>query len=668
MSGIVGLFYQSEQPVNQCDLVRMMTSLAHRGPDGGHTWLKGPVGLGHQMLFTTPESLREELPFVDRSGHLVITADARLDNRNELISILKLNERPSIDISDSQIILAAYEHWGEACPEKLLGAFAFAVWDGRKNQMFCARDHIGVKPFYYYLSDQSFVFASELKAIMALSEIPRQVNEVRVGDYLVHELEDKSSTFYRNVWRLPPAHTLLVQANASRCRSYWALSSDREVTYSSNDEYADALREVFTTAVHRCLRSAYPVGSQHSSSVTCVARNLLSVDDNVKLKTFSASFDEGASSYEIPFINHVLAQNGLTPYFMRGDETGPLTEVDTLLFHSDQPFHSPNIFQSWNLYKFVQSQGVRVLLDGIDGDTTVSHGWSYLTELAATSRWLDFAIEVESAMARNKKVTAQALFNRHVIPVLENRIPTGKWFSLIQDTGEIVKYFELSRWHLLYRYGIRPAILSSVPFVRPKSKYSADPLAKLNLVLNPNFVQRIGLRERMQDLSERRSSVPLTERASHRSGLSAGIVPHLLELIDSLAAPLRLDIRHPFMDKQLIEFCLALPAEQKRNQGWDRLVMRRAMSGILPREVQWRRDKALFSSNTLGGLLKYDRTRLDELLFRPSLAASNYVDIEKVREYYQELVRTQTDPKQQYINMFLVVILELWLARNGFAS
>ena len=185
MSGIVGLVTRGGEPVKRLELEGMLTSLAHRGPDGTGVWCEGPAGLGHLMLWTTPESLLERLPLVSPGGHLVLTADARIDNRADLIRTLALGGRPAEALTDSHLILAAYEKWGERCPEHLLGDFAFALWDARQHRLFCARDHMGVKPLYYYKSPRLFACASELKALFYLPEVPRRVNDMRVVDHLI---------------------------------------------------------------------------------------------------------------------------------------------------------------------------------------------------------------------------------------------------------------------------------------------------------------------------------------------------------------------------------------------------------------------------------------------------------------------------------------------------
>jgi len=143
----------------------MLAALAMHGPDGVGAWHDGPVALGHRMLWTTPESLHEQQPTVNSAADLVITADARIDNRKELIDLLRPARMSPNPITDSELILAAYERWGHDCPEHLAGDFAFAIWDRRNRRLFCARDRFGIRPFYFFESPTGFVvFGSEIRA------------------------------------------------------------------------------------------------------------------------------------------------------------------------------------------------------------------------------------------------------------------------------------------------------------------------------------------------------------------------------------------------------------------------------------------------------------------------------------------------------------------------
>ena len=277
MSGVVGIFARDGRPIESLDLQRMLAAIAHRGPDGSGVWLRGSTGLGHRMLWTTPESLRERLPFADETGGLVITADARIDNREELIRLLDLEDRPRASISDSQLILRSYEKWGRRCPEKLLGDFAFAIWDSRLQAVFCARDHLGVKPFTYHSSERLFAFGSEIQAVLCAPVTPRRINEQRIADYLVPIFEDKSITLYQDIFRLPAAHRMTVWADRVEKDCYWSLDPSREMPALSDGDYAEGFREIFSEAVRARSRCPLPVGAMlsgglDSSSIACSAR------------------------------------------------------------------------------------------------------------------------------------------------------------------------------------------------------------------------------------------------------------------------------------------------------------------------------------------------------------------------------------------------------------
>jgi len=194
MSGIAGLLRTDGGPVGRHEAERMITALAHRGPDGVGTWNAGPAALAHAALWTTPQARRARQPLVDDAGY-VITADARLDNRRDLLAELGPTDRAPGAVSDAELILRAYVRWGEDCAPKLIGDFAFAIWDISRRRLFCARDHIGVKPFYYHATPTLFLFASEIKALLTSPAVPYRLDPQRVADHLAGFFDDRVSTF-----------------------------------------------------------------------------------------------------------------------------------------------------------------------------------------------------------------------------------------------------------------------------------------------------------------------------------------------------------------------------------------------------------------------------------------------------------------------------------------
>jgi len=639
VSGIVGIYYPDGQPVDHTNVERMMASLAHRGPDGAGVWRDGPIGLGHRMLWTTPESLQETLPLVSKTGTLVLTADARIDNRDELIGTLGLDDRPPGEISDSELILAAYEKWGVSCPERLLGDFAFAIWDGRSRKLFCARDPMGVRSFYYYHARRIFAFASEIKALFCLSDIPHRLNEVRVADYLVRIFEDQAITFYQGIFRLPAAHSLIVSRETIQIQPYWVHDPWREVRLPSDEEYAEAFREIFTEAVRCRLRSAFPVGATlsgglDSSSIVCTARQVLAGEGNQRLHTFSAIFP-GLLTEDLPkidersYVKTVLAMGGLEPHYVHADRLSPLAELDRVLWHEDEPVLAPNLYMHWALYSAAYQQGIRVFLDGIDGDTTVSHGLDLLTDLARTGRWKTLVTEA-TALAR--KSPSSFFTPRRVI----------------------------------WQFGLRPLIpKSAMQLWWVLRRRLTQPIWTVNTAINPVFARRVGLAERAQALLVNSSTPARTAREAHWQSLTSALIPYVLELADKAATAFSLEARYPFFDRRLMEFCLSLPPEQKLHQGWTRFVMRRAMAGILPHEVQWRISKANLSPNFKRRLLDYERETLDEVILNEPQVIEEYVDMPALRAAYARYASQPMHSGQDVLTIYGAVMLALWLRRAG---
>ncbi|AFY53067.1 asparagine synthase, glutamine-hydrolyzing [Rivularia sp. PCC 7116] len=635
MSGIVGVHYLDGRPVNGEDLSKMVDILAHRGPDGADTWIGQSVGLGHRMLWTTRESLIETLPLVKQDGNLVITSDARIDNREELIAALQINNRPSDKIGDSELILAAYGKWGEQCLEHLLGDFAFAIWDKGKQQLFCARDHIGIKPFYYCRNSDTFVFASEIKAIHTLPNIERKVNETRIAEYLLIVFEDKTTTFYQDIFRLPPGHCMTVSKEDIKIRCYWELNPQKELRLGSDEEYAEAFREIFTEAVRCRLRSAFPIGSTlsgglDSSAITCLARNLL--DKNQPLHTFSVIFDEMSQCDERPFINEVLAQGNFTPHYLNGDKLTPLEDINRMMWYHDEPFYFANSYLYWNTCPIAKNEGIRILLDGFDGDTSVSHGLGYFDELANQGRWFKLIKELK----HREKYTEQSLWSS-LSPYL--------WVHALKPS------------HRKFIYRVRRKLAKLNKFRKGKSNTQAN----TNQIINDKFVERITLKEHLQSLEEKRYKPQPRERDCHYQSLNWGLIPFFLEVIDKSAAAASIEANHPLFDKRLVEFCLSLPPEQKIHQGWTRMILRRGMENILPKKVQWRTDKNNFEPAVIHALLDLNRELVEKVILHNSEDVEDYVDMEAVRKIFQKLI-SERKPSD-VIPVWVTTLLGYWRSK-----
>lgn len=559
MSGIGGIFHRTAQPVERKHLEKMASALSHRGIDGVSFFTASNVCFFHCMFHDTPESLFEKLPATSTDNKLAITWHGRIDNRDELKD--KTNwEQPLANTSDSDLILAAYNKWGTDCVRFLLGDFAFAIWDYSEQKLFCARDHMGIKPFYYILTDELFAFSSEIKGLLALPINPGGFNENRIADYLTCVVTENESTFYNNIFRLPPGHSLEIKENKSRTNCYWK-PHPAQLSCADNKAYEEQFYTIFEDATRCRLRSAFPVGSflsggLDSSSIVCMTSGPLRDQLSGSLHTFSGVFEKLAQCDERKFFQSILDRYEVIPHTLYADKIDPSIAYNQISRSEDEPFWAPHVFMGWELMAMARKEGVRILLDGHDGDSAVSHGSGLLPELLLQRKWFDLLREC----------------------YLIGNTPSLKRTLRI--------FFQTFRHCILHR---------TSPFI-PLS-FQPDHFVKTLTRLNPSFTKLNAIRARLLKAETERPNDGQKEHEHHMRAITQPLHPLALELLERQCIQHNLIGRYPFFDKRLIEFCLALPARQKRSNGYNRYIVRRSLNSILPPPISGRKSKTNFSPN-----------------------------------------------------------------------
>ena len=645
MSAIFAIYSLDGEPVMSPDLDAMSAILAHRGPDGADTWIEGPVGLGHRMLWVTPESIGESLPLTNNRGDLVITADARIDNREELINVLGFDRCPPGSITDSQLILAAYEKWREQCPEKLFGDFVFAIWNAQENELFCARDPFGVKHFYYYYRQgRAFALASEIKALFCLPYIPRELNELGVADHLMPIYEDKVITLYKDIVRLPAAHSLVVSGRGIKIKQYYKPDLSKELRFQKSDDYVEAFREIFSESVRYRLRSAYPVASMlsgglDSSSVTCMAGKILAEEKREPLHTFSGIWPSMAEidpkSDERRFMDAAISKGDFDPHFVRADVLSPLTDWRKMFWHLDTGLSAPNLYLDWAFFKGAHENGARVILGGTDGDTTISYGYQDLREFVRRGWWIRLFKEAK-ALSRNMPRRSHSL-----------KKLVWEWGFRLMVPDYASKW-----WRMLNRRSV------------VDSNRNPSNIYWKNRPINPTFVERLKMEDRFWDL-QLGAYPPRTSPAEfHWDSINGGMWNYILETFEKAAGAFSLEARYPFFDRKLIEFCLALPPGQKLNNGWTRAILRRAMEGILPPEIQWRPDKGRLSVGINMNLLAYERDTLNRIVLEDSHIIRDYINIQDLRALYERYKKNPMSSNEDVFTLLIIVYFALWLRES----
>jgi asparagine synthase (glutamine-hydrolysing) len=636
MSAIFGIHTDDEPEVKQTEIQHLRAHLAYRGPDASGVWAETRVALGNCLLQTTPESAYEEMPAGDAVETLRITADVRLDNREELIRTLGLGDLPANKIPDSRLILEAYLKWGEECPAHLLGDFAFAIWDRRTRTLFCARDQFGVKPFYYCKANSRFAFCSSIDGLLQLKWVPRRLNEQRVASLLTIFYGDTSATFYTDILRLPPAHSLRVNQQGIRLARYWKLDSTVEVRLKSDGEYVETFKAIFQQAVKARLRTSGKLGAMlsgglDSSSIAAMAGHLMKCDGHGPLATFSAVYDEVPQSNERPYIESLVRKCGFEPSFLAADQCNPFKMPPELSRVQAEVHFAANLFLNWEIYGLARHRGVRVMLDGFDGDTTLSHGAGYLPEFARANRWIQLG-KTASAVA-----------------AVSGRSPTGLF------------------WHFLWHEGLWPRFPAPAKRVyrgvarrlRSAIRTGSEPCC----VLDKKFTDRIGFEKYRASLRDSVSSPAKTERESHYQKLTWGIMPTILEMADQAAAPFDVEVRFPFWDRRLVEFCLGLPAHVKICDGRTRWILRQAMEGLLPKTVQWRPDKSDLGHGFKHCLVKHGLDDLNEADGSTEKWLHGYICSKYLADARRRFCAKNRD--QETLFIWQVANLSLWLERTG---
>ncbi len=664
MSSFVGLLNLNGAPCAPDVIAAMLDRLRHRvTPDGARrasVRCRGPVGLGCAVLPTTARARRElEQPDAHqlwREGdcELWIASDGRLDNREEVIGALGAGSAAR-QWSDGRVMLAAYARWGEASVRRLRGDFAYAIWDVRRQRLFCARDVFGVKPFYYaHMPGQFFAFASEIKALWSIDALDASENPAQIADYLANQTRDKTSTFYKNVQRLSPAHWLSLSLapaddDAVRPQLYWELDGTSELapqqTARATDEnYARLVRLSFEEALEERMScdgklAAFLSGGLDSSCIAALTEQKIAAQRK-PLTTFSTVFERFAQCDERTYIDQTLARGDFDPLWMNGDEISPFQDMERILWHLDGPSSGPNICSAWAQYQVLQNAGVNVVLDGHGGDEIICKGYERVLELLHGGRF---------ALAWHEL----NLLRRH--GVTEEAAMPQVWSAML--------------WHARDKRGLGRA---SRILGRLRRAPRPDSLGQLNEaaleVMTPQC------RSWLRDEAGAPPSASFDLRAQHAQEIDGPLQPLALEGIDAMSGAYAIETRCPFWEPKLAQLLVSLPADQKLRHGHNRYVMRRAMQGILAPAVQWRRDKTDFAPQITTMMREREGARLEQFLAQWETASSSlgrYVDAEKVAAQWQLLQAAPPGSPQSAVHSFTlwkVFSLGLWLAGRSSAT
>jgi asparagine synthase (glutamine-hydrolysing) len=579
MSGIVGIVHFDGAPVDRNLLGRMTGFMAFRGPDAQEIWIDGNVGFGHTLLRTTEESKLERQPF-SLDGQLWIVADARVDARRELVPQLKAHGHESLspDATDVELILRAYQTWGENCVEHLLGDFAFAIWDAPKKRLFCARDHLGIKPFFYTHIGGKLIFSSSLDCIRQHPAVSDRLNDLAIADFLLFDLnQNLATTSFAEIQRLPPAHSARWSARGQDLRHYWALPIDEPLHFRKADDYIDRFKELLDQAVEDRLRTkkigVLMSGGLDSPTLAATASKILrGRSPACEVRALTTVLDGVMDNNERYYAGLVAERLGIPIQFLDRSESIVDPDWEQSEVRTPEPvLDATNLALDRQEHREMAAYS-RVWFYGEGPDNALRPEWqAYLSYLFAKRQFLRLAKNVGELVIRSRRIPFLGRFTRAL-----------------------------------------------------KTGFRSEPEPpRFPAWLNQEFVSRLKLRERAEEI-ERSWTAPCPHPwhpDAYRS-FTSPLWDRLFGLFDAEVTGAAVEVRYPFVDLRLLRYMMAVPVVPWCEQKY---LLRRAMVAELPAQVL-RRPKSPATCDPLSDKL---RPRGMATL-APAPGLESYVDVIRV--------------------------------------
>lgn len=555
MSGIACIVNFDGALVAPGQIEKMTSAMAHRGPDGIRHCVKGAVAFGQCMLHTTPESLEEKQPLSNEGENLVLVMDGRVDNREELQNALCGKGVVLRDRSDAELVLRAYEVWGEESPNRIFGDFAYAIWDGVQRKLFCARDIMGVRPLYYYDGGVFFLIASEMHSLFRDARVPKEANLGMVAEYLAAEIVTREETLFKGIKRLAPGNMLSMRGGNVVITRYWRPDLLSVLSYSSEDQYVDHLIEVLKDSMRSKMRSIGPIGVRmsgglDSTTVLGVAQAMMRSGDinPVAVETFSTIFP-GEDCDETGYIRLVNDFWKTESSLVKRWIAPPRYYIDHAKFYLDCP-ESPNGAMNTPLKQRVSDKGIRVLLTGCGGD-----------------EWFWGRDHLYADLIKNMQFQAVAKL----------------WLADERNVRQKAR--------TLLRYGLWPLLPKTVqnPIQRIAGRRRVYPWITPGLLRDSFFEDRVRASN-----TQNIAFASFEQEDVYRLGTNGWMAANA-ESEDLTTAKFGIEQRHPLWDRRIIEFALALPGTLRWCPPYSKHILREAARGILPESVRLRQDKTAFN-------------------------------------------------------------------------
>ena len=622
MCGIAGVYRFDRRLPPAEDLVALaaMANVQHyRGPDDCGQGVFGSCALASQRLSILDPSPLGHMPMRSDDGRLALIHNGEIYNYRELRDELRGLGHPFRSDGDTEVILRAYEQWGAACVERFVGMWAFALYDAAEDGLLLSRDRLGIKPLYVHQTPERLVFASEIKAIVAylrhFSE-PVRASQSSIATYAATGLVDGlQTTFFDGIRRFPAAANMLVRSDGAHTSTYWDLPGRAESLRTRLDGASTApwltLRHALDEAVRLHLRSDVPLGVCLSGGLDSSAIVGLASHHAERIKTFTIYFEDGPDYDERQHAHAIVERFLAEPLERCVSPTDLVDELKQIVWHLDEPSLALGVYPQWHVMSLAHEAGVKVVLDGQGGDEVFAGYTNYAPQHLyglLGSQPMRFPLE------------ALALGRVQGWPQARSAARSAVAMRLRPASMPSVEH--------------KPDAALLAPELRPLADVSRDEWRLWPRVFD-GWLRNILYWE-----------------------LTCTRLPALLRYEDRLSMAFSIESRVPFLDHRLVELVFALPDETRRYAGWSKYGLRRALEGLLPPSVVWRRDKKGFPT-PVGNWFRDGRgSAALQVLRDPSRRGRDLFPQAAVDAFVADHVTGRADRSWQ---LWRVLSTELWL-------
>jgi asparagine synthase (glutamine-hydrolysing) len=624
MCGIAGkLNLDGQTPVDPGLIQRMTDVIAHRGPDGAGMHLSGPVGLGHRRLAILDLRPVGAQPMGNEDGTVWIVFNGEIYNYVELRERLVQRGHVFQSLTDTEVIIHLYEEYGVDCLAQLRGMFAFAIWDGNKRALFLARDRVGIKPLYYTTAGGALLFGSEIKSLLADPAVTREVDFEAVDCFLTYLYSPGEATLFRGIYKLPPAHYLLVQDGQVTRKQYWELRYQPSDRWRSLDEAAGALGDLLKRRVKDHMISDVPVGFLASGGIDSTALLSYAVEETgQQIKTFTVGFTGAGFADERPYARQAAKQFGTDHYDLSLSAEDFRRFLPGYVWHMEEPVCEPPAIALYYVSKLARDH-VTVLLSGEGGDEAFG-GYPEYRNFLMLEQFKSLAGPLRGAAA-----------------------------ALLAGAGRFKPFRRVRRY----------APMMKVPLADYYHSRVSSPFERFNplkpALYTAQFAQRVGSCH-ADDCARRHLAAvdgqPLLNQMLFVD-TKTWLPDDLLIKADKMTMAASLELRVPFLDHEVLEFAATLPPDYKVKGFHTKRVLKQAFQGRVP-ETILNRKKTGFPVPFGTWLNRELRDYVADTLLSQRAISRGYFR----RASVERLVAANGDSASS-AQKFSLLVLELWHQR-----